>query len=158
PRRLIESSDLDLLARLSERYVRAVHARTSPGVFAELGRDLYQWLDGDQGQLTELLDRARPPVAFAVAGPRSPSAPARAAPPAPSEPLPGPAGPLAEAQLMRFSVARRLGPAEPPPALDGYGLGLAFMASSPRSQHELDYEAEEAAILRAVGETRLDLL
>jgi len=32
------------------------------------------------------------------------------------------------------------------------------MASSPRGQHELDFEAEEAAILAAVGETRLDLL
>jgi CHAT domain-containing protein len=32
------------------------------------------------------------------------------------------------------------------------------MASSPRDQHELDFEAEEAAILRAVGETSLDLL
>ena len=32
------------------------------------------------------------------------------------------------------------------------------MASSPRGQHELDFEAEEAAILAAVGETRVDLV
>ena len=32
------------------------------------------------------------------------------------------------------------------------------MASSPRGQHELDFEAEEAAILAAVGETNLDLV
>ena len=44
------------------------------------------------------------------------------------------------------------------PGLDGFRLGLAFMASSPRGQHELDFEAEEAAILAAVGETRLDLV
>jgi hypothetical protein len=31
------------------------------------------------------------------------------------------------------------------------------MASSPRGQHELDFEAEEAAILSAVGESRIDL-
>lgn len=31
-------------------------------------------------------------------------------------------------------------------------MGLAFMASSPQGQHELDFEAEEAAILHAVGE------
>ena len=32
------------------------------------------------------------------------------------------------------------------------------MASSPRGQHELDFEAEEAAILAAVGETNVDLV
>ena len=32
------------------------------------------------------------------------------------------------------------------------------MASSPRGQQELDFEAEEAAILAAVGESRLDLV
>ena len=44
------------------------------------------------------------------------------------------------------------------PALDRFRLGLAFMASSPRGQHELDFEAEEAAILAAVGESRIDLV
>jgi threonine dehydrogenase-like Zn-dependent dehydrogenase len=32
------------------------------------------------------------------------------------------------------------------------------MASAPRGQHELDFEAEEAAILTAVGQTRIDLM
>jgi len=44
------------------------------------------------------------------------------------------------------------------PGLDGFRLGLAFMASSPRGQHELDFEAEEAAILHAVGDSRIDLM
>ena len=39
-----------------------------------------------------------------------------------------------------------------------FRLGLAFMASSPWGQHELDFEAEEAAILTAVGERRIDLM
>ena len=43
-------------------------------------------------------------------------------------------------------------------ALDGFRLGLAFMASSPLGQHELDFEAEEAAILHAVGDSRVDLV
>ncbi len=58
----------------------------------------------------------------------------------------------------RFCVVRRLGAPQPPPPLDGFRLGLAFMASSPRGQHELDFEAEEAAILTAVGESRIDLM
>lgn len=44
------------------------------------------------------------------------------------------------------------------PGLDGFRLGLAFMASSPRGQSELDFEAEEAVILSAVGESRVDLV
>ena len=55
-------------------------------------------------------------------------------------------------------MVRRLGPPQARPGLDGFRLGLAFMASSPRGQHELDFEAEEAAILAAVGESRIDLM
>ena len=56
-------------------------------------------------------------------------------------------------------MARRLGrPAEQWPGLDEFQLGLAFMASSPRGAQELDFEAEEAAILAAVGESRIDLM
>ena len=73
-------------------------------------------------------------------------------------------GLLAEDALARFCVTRRLGPAQQPPGwmssagLDEFRLGLAFMASAPRGQHELDFEAEEAAILAAVGESRIDLV
>ena len=67
-------------------------------------------------------------------------------------------GLLAEDELARFCVVRRLGAARERPGLDQFRLGLAFMASSPRGQHELDFEAEEAAILAAVGESRIDLV
>ena len=67
-------------------------------------------------------------------------------------------GLLAEDALARFCVTRRLGPPQQRPGLDGFRLGLAFMASAPRGQHELDFEAEEAAILAAVGESRIDLV
>ena len=66
-------------------------------------------------------------------------------------------GLLAEDECPVFCGAAA-GPAGTRPALDGFRLGLAFMASSPRGQHELDYEAEEAAILGAVGENRVDLV
>ena len=91
-------------------------------------------------------------MVFEVAGPRSPSEAAWAVLRAPFELLALPGGGfLAEDELTRFCVVRRLGPAGARPGLDGFRLGLAFMASSPRGQHELDFEAEEAAILTAVG-------
>ena len=158
-RRSIGSDDVEFLTGLAGRYVRAVQAGSDAGVFVGLGRELYRWLDGDQGQLRGLLERAARPVVFEVAGPREPSEAARAVLRAPFELLAVPdGGLLAEDELARFCVARRLGPPENRPGLDGFRLGLAFMASSPRGQHELDFEAEEAAILAAVGETNLDLV
>jgi len=141
-----------LLTALAARYVRAVQAGSGDGVFIELGREPYRWVDGDQGQLTALLERAGRPVAFEVAGPRSPSDAAWAVLRAPFELLALPGGGfLAGDALDRFCVVRRLGMVEPRPPLDRFRLGLAFMASAPRGQHELDFEAEEAAILTAVG-------
>src|ERR1035441_1858411 len=128
-RRSLGPGDVELLAGLAGRYVRAVQARSDAGVFAGLGRELYRWLDGDQGQLTALLERAGRPLVFEVTGPRSPSESAWAVLRAPFELLAAPDGGfLAADALARFCVARRLGPplGRPPP--DGFRLGLAFMA------------------------------
>ncbi|HEV3293370.1 MAG TPA: CHAT domain-containing protein, partial [Streptosporangiaceae bacterium] len=158
-RRPIGPTEVELLTGLAGRYVRAVQANADAGVFVGLGRELYRWLEGDRGQLSGLLERAGRPVVFEVTGPRVPSAAGWAVLRAPFELLAWPDGGfLAEDALARFCVARRLGPAAEPPPLDGFRLGLAFMASAPRGQHELDFEAEEAAILAAVGESRIDLV
>ena len=112
-RRSIEPADVEFLTGLASRYVRAVQAGSDAGVFVSLGRELYRWLDGDQGQLGELLDRASRPVVFEVAGPRKPPEAAWAVLRAPFELLALPdGGLLAEDELARFCVARRLGPAE----------------------------------------------
>jgi hypothetical protein len=80
--------------------VRAVQANADAGVFAGLGRELFGWLDGDQGQLAGLLERAARPVVFEVAGPRVPSAAGWAVLRAPFELLARPdGGPLAEDAL-----------------------------------------------------------
>jgi hypothetical protein len=158
-RRAVEPADVQLLEGLAARYVRAVHAGSDAGVLVELGRELYGWLDGDQGQLGVLLERAASPLVFEVGTPRAPSAEAWAVLRAPFELLARPgAGFLAEDELVRFGVVRRLGPIGQRPELDGLRLGVAFMASSPRGQYELDFEAEEAAILNAVGDSRVDLV
>ena len=125
----------------------------------QLGRELFGWLEGDQGQLSGLPQRAGRPVVFEVTGPRVPSAAGWAVLRAPFELLATPdGGLLAEDALARFCVTRRLGTPQQRPGLDGFRLGPAFMASAPRGQHELDFEAEEAAILAAVGESRIDLV
>jgi CHAT domain len=159
-RRLVGQDDVTLLTDLANRYVRAVQARSDSGAFITLGRELYGWLDGDEGQLTALLNQARSPIVFEVQGPRRPTEQAWAVLRAPFELLAEPtSGFLAEDALTRFCAVRRLGLlSKERPALDDCRLGLAFMASSPRGVHDLDYEAEEAAILTAVGETNIDLV
>ena len=115
-RRPIAPADVEFLTGLAGRYVRAVQSRSGDGVFVELGRDLYRWLDGDQGQLSGLLERAARPVVFEVAGPRLASEAAWAVLRAPFELLAWPEGGLlAEDALARFCVTRRLGPAQQPP-------------------------------------------
>jgi len=47
-------------------------------------------------------------------------------------------------------------PAEPPAPSD-YRLSMVFMAAAPRGRDDLNYEAEEAAILAATGSIGLDL-
>jgi hypothetical protein len=159
PRRHISPDDAEFLKDLAARYGQAVLAGSDSGAFIELGRELYGWLDGDEGQLGGLLERAARPAVFEVAGPRSPSGAAWAVLRAPFELLARPGGGfLAGDALDRFCVVRRLGKEQSAPPPDGFRLGLAFMASSPRGQQELDFEAEESAILRAVGEARVDLL
>jgi hypothetical protein len=121
------------LTGLAGRYGRAVQAGSDAGVFAGLGRELFGWLDGGQGQLTALLERAARPLVFEVCGPRSPSDEGWAVLRAPFELLARPGGGLlAEDELARFCVVRRLGAADERPVLDRFRLGLAFMASSPR--------------------------
>ncbi|MEV4639077.1 tetratricopeptide repeat protein, partial [Actinoplanes sp. NPDC049548] len=159
PRRRLTADDEALLADLGVGYVRAVQSGADDEVFLELGARLWSWLDGDQGQLTTLVDRAAAPVVFEVRGPRVPSERAWSLLRAPFELLARPGGGfLAGDPLVRFSAVRRLGAPGPAPEADGFRLGLAFMASSPRRQHELDFEAEEAAILKAVDDRRMDLV
>ncbi|GGN06478.1 tetratricopeptide (TPR) repeat protein [Actinoplanes campanulatus] len=159
PRRRLTDDDGALLRALADRYVQAVHAHAGDATFVALGRDLYAWLDGDQAQLSDLLTQVRAPATFEVRAPKDPPDQVWAVLRAPFEVLARPQGGfLAEDALIRFEVVRRLGRAETPPALDDHRLGLMFMASSPRGQFELDFEAEETAILDAVGDTRVDLV
>jgi hypothetical protein len=155
---MLQSLDVDLLNAVAGQYVDAVRSGSKDQALLAVGRELYRWLDGDLGQLTRLLDAAPTPLVFEVRAPAKPSAAAWALLRAPYELLAAPEGGFLAEAPKPFAVARRLGRPTPAQALDGYRLGVAFMASAPRGQHELDFEAEEMAILNAVGETSLDLV
>ncbi|MEV0473884.1 CHAT domain-containing protein, partial [Streptomyces prunicolor] len=156
---MLQTSDVDLLNAVAGQYVDAVRNGSKDRALLAVGRELYRWLDGDLGQLTRLLDEASAPLVFEVRAQAKPSAAAWALLRAPFELLAAPEGEFLAAEKSKlFAVARRLGRPSTAEPLDGYRLGVAFMASAPRGQHELDFEAEEMAILNAVGETSLDLV
>jgi hypothetical protein len=55
PWRSLSAADVEFLAGLAGRYVRAVRTRAADAVFVALGRELFGWLDGQQGHLSALL-------------------------------------------------------------------------------------------------------
>jgi len=125
----------------------------------KLGGDLYDWLDGDGGQLHALMQQAPRPLRFEVcAARRNPSKAKWALMRAPWELLAFQHEFLASDAILGFSPTRRLRQGVTAPALDKHRLGLVFMAASPWGARELDHKAEETAIVAAVGPTKLDLL
>jgi hypothetical protein len=157
-RRRLDGAAQQQLAALAARYA-LLEQRPDPVEVHAIGRDFYRWLDGEQHALRRLLDALTPPLLLTVHCPsRAPSPAEWALLYAPWELLADEAGFLAADALRQFSPLRRLGPVTDVPALDAYRLGLAFMAAAPEGVSELDYEAEEAAILDAVGTTALDLV
>lgn len=67
-------------------------------------------------------------------------------------------GHLAFDAIRPYCPVRRLGKPAQPPKPDDLCLGLTFMAAAPRGAEELDYGAEENAILDATGTLGLDLV
>jgi hypothetical protein len=157
-RRALDAEALRHLTGLASRY-GLLGQRPDPAAAFAIGRDLYRWVDGDQRQLGRLLEDAPRPLVLDIHCPGRSPAPAQwALLQAPWELLADEAGYLAVDALLQFSPQRHVGPLGQPAPLDDYRLGLAFMAAAPGGTSELDYEAEEAAILDAVGDTNLDLL
>ncbi len=156
-RRFLDAGAVEVLEDFAARYETAARDGDAAALLG-LGRQLYGWLDAGERRLSRLRESVVGPFVFEARGPRSPSPAEWALLRAPFEALADADGFLTQDALLQFCVLRRLGGPVTPEPLDGLRLGLAFMASSPRGQAELDYEAEEAAILAAVGERSLDLV
>jgi tetratricopeptide (TPR) repeat protein len=147
----LDAAAVGVLEGVAERYRLLMGREDRPALYA-LGRELWGWLDGDAGAMARLKKQAPKPLLMEISGPAWPSSAEWALLRAPFEVLADPEeGFWAEDARLGFAPFRRLRQASAEvPAPDSYRLGLAFMAAAPRGQRELDYEAEEAAILRAV--------
>jgi tetratricopeptide (TPR) repeat protein len=158
-RRYLDEETATALEDFGKRYAKLLESANPAEGLLALGRGLYRFLDGDSGDLTKLLDGAPRPIHFEIAAPtRRPDQSALALLRAPWELLANDQGFLAGDDRLGFSPVRRLGRPTALPPLDPHRLGLVFMAASPRGVVDLDYEAEETAIMTAVGSSDLDLL
>src|SRR5262245_15425503 len=159
PRRHLDAAELARLEGFSSRHAWLRKQKDPSAGLSLLGKERFGFLDGEGRHFATLLDRAPRPLHFEIAATsRRPSAAELTLLRAPWELLANDEGFLAADVRLGFSPLRRLGRPETPPRPDQYRLGVVFMAASPRGQVELDYEAEETAIMRAVGATELDLL
>ena len=148
--------DAAALERLNARYALA-RANGEREALLAIGRDLHAWIQGDEGWLATLKQQQPRPFLLEIRGPLQPNAAEWAVLHAPWELLAEPGGTSSRPTPSWACAGAAAGTAREPPALDRYRLGVAFMAAAPRGQQELDFEAEEAAIMAAAGE-RVDLL
>ncbi|MGJ4927878.1 CHAT domain-containing protein [Bradyrhizobium sp. HKCCYLS2038] len=158
-RRHLDATAVAALTAFAQHYTKLLERDDPAAELLVLGGGLFSFLDGSGRDLCRLLDHAHRPVHFEIATETlRPSEAAIALLRAPWELLARNRIYLASDVPLGFSPLRRLGRRQDPPPLGPHRLGLVFMAAAPRGQHELDYEAEESAIMRAVGSTALDLL
>ena len=159
PSRELDDTDITRLSGFAESYAALVPRENNRDALVALGRKLFDWLDGEDHGLTCALEQCQPPVILEIrcVSP-TPSAAETAVLDAPWEILADQNGFLAGGFRLGFSPVRRLQQHKPVVISDEYRLGLLFMAASPRGVGMLDYEAEEAAIIKAVGEQRIDLV
>jgi hypothetical protein len=155
--RPLPAGGTDPLGAATEQYRKKAPYSERP-----IGESLFRWLDGPGGWLTTLV-RGRPDelwLEFALEPEPEPE-PGEAAAflEAPWELLAEGDDFLAARLGLTFSVVRRYAPPVPPPEPGEYRPAVAFMAADPRDNTvRLDYEAEELAILKAVGVNRVDFL
>ncbi|SIT20375.1 CHAT domain-containing protein [Insolitispirillum peregrinum] len=134
-----------LLEQWASRYAQAVAYNQHDSLFP-LGREMFGWLD-QGGALRPWLQEGVRELEV-IGGGNDPLTDALLA--APWEILADDGGFLALDQMKHFLPLRRIASSDTAPRSPGHGdLAILFMAGAPEGQHELDYEAEEAAILEA---------
>ena len=145
--------DTDLLSKWVSDYKMALNAGSRPETLLALGRELFDWLDGDQEWMRAVVSaharEGEGPLVVELATGSRPDDHARLFLEAPWELLADGDGHLALRE-PGFCPARRIGTPAKPPEPDRSRLSAVFMAAQPRNtESKLSYEVEEDAILTA---------
>src|SRR5215831_19172581 len=130
----------------SKRYDSASQ-RDNEHELSAIGREMFAWLD-DAGWASSWANGACDRI-LEIQVPSVGGAEEEALLDAPWKLLSGADSPLALDDIRLFIVARRIGIKQAPVEPQHADLQLMFMAAAVEGQTELDFEAEEAAILNA---------
>ena len=144
------------------RWIGTYHAlvpqRGAEAALLELGREIYAWLDGSERWLEQLRERLDGEVIPVFATGAQPDPLALQFLEIPWELAADRDGFVVAEPTIMWAPLRRIGPARAPAEPDGkHRLSALFMAAAPIGQTELDFEAEEGAILGATARAGLDL-
>ncbi|MGA9769375.1 MAG: CHAT domain-containing protein [Blastocatellia bacterium] len=132
-------------------------ADPNPGLLT-LGKSMYDYLDGDGGEMTELLERCDGPFVLELIGDPGSEPKASQFLEAPWELLANHRGFLAASFRAPLQPLRCVSSPELTPRPVAEALPLVFMAAQADADTLLRYEQEEYAILRAVANTPLDVI
>ena len=143
---------------LSAQYQALLKKKDIDAELLAIGQQLFRLVDGDAHGLQAILDDLTGDFTFEIRSKAKPSAEEQAVLAAPWELLADAQGFLAQDAQCLYCPVRRLGISEQQTPTDAHRLGIMFMAASPRGQQELDFEAEETAIIRAVPGQDIDLV
>jgi hypothetical protein len=144
------------LRGLAQRYDGASQ-RSDEDDLAAIGRELFDWLDGS-GWGSAWADAPGEDRILEIKVAGRGGADETALLEAPWALLARADGPLALDAVQLFIVIRRIGDRWEPLVARHADLQLMFMAAAPQGQQDLDFEAEEAAILEATQRLPLRLV
>ncbi|MEO5341002.1 MAG: CHAT domain-containing protein [Magnetococcus sp. MYC-9] len=147
-RRPLATKEIARFGAWAQCYDAALNAN-DPSAFHGLGREIFDWLNHSDW-LTRALEQESGPLEMEFAAPLRPNAAQQAFLEVPWELLATKKGGFLAADAVRpFLLVRRLGKKKAPRQPIHRDLHLLFMAASPRAVTPvLDYEAEEAGIIR----------
>ena len=163
--RPLAPEDVALLESGAKQYQQMARQDTADELL-KLGEEMFTWLNGPTRTLSRMLDTCQPPLliefeALAKTENGEPAEEAKRARTflnAPWELLAADGLHWALRDGILFCPVRRVGKPLSPPAASLHRLSLVFMAAAPRGADNLDYEAEEASILTATQNLRLNMV
>ncbi|MBL9128327.1 MAG: CHAT domain-containing protein, partial [Verrucomicrobiales bacterium] len=160
-RRLV-GTDFARFRDWNRRYRQALGRSGERPTMLALGREIHGWLDGGESILETLLERTDGTamvVEFSIG--RDSGEDARAFLDAPWELVADEQGHWAVRDTVLWCPVRRVGTAQEPAPPSDFRLTAVFMAAAPQdlaAHQELDFEGEEAAVLRATEKSPVDLI
>jgi tetratricopeptide (TPR) repeat protein len=157
----ITAEDREQFTRWTKSYGRVLSDSSSrdPGdVLLNVGREIYQWLNGAEGWMERLFrSSAQPPFILEFTVSPEAGEEERCFLEVPWELAADGQGHLAADPYRFYMPVRRVGEPGGEGELSPYRFHAVFMAAAPRDSVSLRFEEEETAVLDAAGSTGMDL-